>query len=49
VAPEIHELPLELKKGIDIVYVDTFLDVLPHVLQGLEEEATEPREGTEPA
>jgi leucyl-tRNA synthetase len=36
VAPEVHELPVELKRGLDIVYVDTFLDVLPHVLQGLE-------------
>ena len=37
VAPEIHELPVELKKGLEIVYVDTFLDVLPHVLDGIEE------------
>jgi ATP-dependent Lon protease len=36
VAPEIHELPVELKRGLDIVYVDTFLDVLPHVLRGVE-------------
>jgi ATP-dependent Lon protease len=35
VAPEIHELPAELKKGLEIVYVDTFLDVLPHVLEGI--------------
>jgi ATP-dependent Lon protease len=41
VAPEIHELPVELKKGLEIVYVDTFLDVLPHVLDGIAE-----REGT---
>jgi ATP-dependent Lon protease len=37
VTPEVHELPAELKKGLDIVYVDTFVDVLPHVLEGIEE------------
>jgi ATP-dependent Lon protease len=39
VAPEVHELPVELKKGLEIVYVDTFLDVLPYVLCGVEERA----------
>ncbi len=37
VAPEIHELPVELKKGLEIVYVDSYVDVLPHVLEGIEE------------
>ena len=45
VAPEVRELPSELKKGLEIVYVDTFLDVLPHVLEGIEEQAGQ--EGTE--
>jgi ATP-dependent Lon protease len=36
VAPEVHELPVELKKGLEIVYVDSFIDVLPHVLQGID-------------
>jgi ATP-dependent Lon protease len=35
VAPEVHEFPAELKKGLEIVYVDTYLDVLPHVLEGI--------------
>ena len=26
--------PPELKKGLDIVYVDNFVDVLPHALLG---------------
>jgi ATP-dependent Lon protease len=42
VVPEVHELPTELKKGLEIVYVDSFLDVIPYVLEGIEE-----REGTE--
>ena len=41
-APEVHELPVELKKGLEIVYVDTFLDVIPPVLEGVVE-----REGVE--
>jgi ATP-dependent Lon protease len=49
VAPEIRELPAELKKGLDIVYVDTFLDVLPHVLEGIEERDGQVQEGTEKA
>jgi len=53
VAPEIHELPLELKKGLEIVYVDSFIDVLPHVLHGVEERGAEVPGGgqaeTEPA
>jgi ATP-dependent Lon protease len=44
VAPEVHELPPELKKGLDIVYVDKFLDVLPYVLQRNGEQ-----KGAEPA
>jgi ATP-dependent Lon protease len=35
--PEVQELPAELKKGLDIVYVDNFIDVLPHALLGLQE------------
>jgi ATP-dependent Lon protease len=35
VAPEVQELSSELKKGLEFLYVDTFLDVLPHVLQGI--------------
>jgi ATP-dependent Lon protease len=50
VAPEIRELPVELKKGLEIVYVDTFLDVVPHVLHGIEErgERDDAQEGIEP-
>jgi ATP-dependent Lon protease len=35
VRPQVHELPAELKKGLDIAYVDNFVDVLPHVFVGL--------------
>ena len=50
VAPEIRELPAELKRGLEIVYVDTFLDVLPHVLEGVEERREpQAQEGTEKA
>ena len=51
VAPEMHELPVELKKGLDIVYVDNFLDVLPHVPGGHAEARAreETQEGTEQA
>ncbi len=31
VRPQVHELPAELKTGLDIAYVDNFVDVLPHV------------------
>jgi ATP-dependent Lon protease len=37
VRPQVHELPAELKKGLDIVYVDNFVDVLPHVFLGSSE------------
>lgn len=39
VAPEVRELPAELKKGLDIVYVDNFIEVLPHAfpVQGEQE------------
>jgi ATP-dependent Lon protease len=30
VKPQIGELPAELKKGVNIVYVDNFVEVLPH-------------------
>ena len=36
--PEVQELPAELKKGLDIVYVDNFIDVLPHALLGPQEQ-----------
>ena len=42
VAPEVEELQAELKRGLDIVYVENFIDVLPLALAGLRE-----REGTE--
>jgi ATP-dependent Lon protease len=32
VLPEVEELPAELKKGLDIAYVDSFTDVLPLAL-----------------
>ena len=35
--PEVRELPAELKRGLDIVYVDNFIDVLPYALLGLQE------------
>jgi ATP-dependent Lon protease len=38
VKPEVHELPAELKRGLEIVYVDSFVEVLPHALVGWEEE-----------
>jgi ATP-dependent Lon protease len=34
VRPQVHELPAELKKGLEIVYVDNFVDVLRHVFLG---------------
>ena len=33
--PQVQELPAELKKGLDIVYVENFIEVLPHALLGL--------------
>ncbi len=33
VAPEVDELPGELKKGLDIQYVDSFVDVVPLALE----------------
>jgi ATP-dependent Lon protease len=41
VAPEVDELETELKKSLDIVYVDNFIDVLPLALEIA-------REGMEP-
>jgi ATP-dependent Lon protease len=32
VGPEVEELPVELKKGLEIVYVDNFTDVVPAAL-----------------
>jgi ATP-dependent Lon protease len=45
VRPEVHELPAELKKGLEIVYVDNFTEVLPHALVGVvrEQEGAEQR------
>lgn len=45
VRPEVHELPAELKKGLEIVYVDNFIEVLPHALVGVagEQEGAEQR------
>jgi ATP-dependent Lon protease len=43
VKPEIHELPGELKQGVNIVYVDSFIDVLPHAfLANGEQEGEDP-------
>jgi ATP-dependent Lon protease len=38
VAPEVEELQAELKKGLDIAYVDSFIDVLPLAFSGLQEQ-----------
>jgi hypothetical protein len=35
VKPEVEELPAELKRGLEIIYVESFTDVLPHALAGL--------------
>ena len=43
VGPEVQELPAELKKGVDIVYVDNFVEVLPHAfLANGEQEGEDP-------
>jgi ATP-dependent Lon protease len=42
VRPEVEELQSELKKGLEIRYVDNFIDVLPLAFAGLQE-----REGTD--
>ncbi|MCE5253942.1 MAG: endopeptidase La [Actinomycetia bacterium] len=43
VGPEVEELQAELRRGLDIVYVDNFVDVLPLALQGLPgQEGTDP-------
>jgi len=34
VAPQVRELDAELKRGLEIVYVDNYTDVLPHALAG---------------
>ncbi len=44
VRPQVQELPAELKKGLDIAYVDNFIDVLPHVFLG----SSEPEEADRP-
>ncbi len=38
VKPEVEELDNELKRGLEIAYVDNFIDVLPLALAGLEEQ-----------
>lgn len=35
VMPQVSELPAELKKGLNIVYVDSFVDILPYAFLGL--------------
>ena len=35
IRPQVQELPAELKKGLEIVYVENFIEVLPHALLGL--------------
>lgn len=35
--PEVNELPAELKRGLEIAYVDRFVEVLPIALMGLGE------------
>jgi ATP-dependent Lon protease len=47
VAPEVEELQAELKKGLDIVYVDSFIDVLPLAFAGLQAQGPGEQEGTE--
>ena len=43
VKPEVYELPAELKKGVNIVYVDNFVEVLPHAfLANGEQEGDDP-------
>jgi ATP-dependent Lon protease len=42
VRPEVEELEAELKRALDIVYVDSFVDVLPFALAGALERAEEP-------
>jgi ATP-dependent Lon protease len=43
VKPEVRELPAELKKGVNIVYVDNFVEVLPHAfLANGEQEGDDP-------
>ncbi|MBN1630353.1 MAG: LON peptidase substrate-binding domain-containing protein [Thermoleophilia bacterium] len=47
VAPEVEELQAELKKGLDIVYVDNFIDVLSPAFGALEAPGPGEQEGTE--
>ena len=42
-----QELPAELKKGLEIVYVENFIEVLPHALLGLGPEDGEDDDVTE--
>ena len=37
VKPEVEELDAELKKGLQILYVDNYMDVLPLAFAGLQE------------
>lgn len=41
VRPQVQELPAELKRGLEVVYVSSFLEVLPHVLLLEEKEEEE--------
>jgi hypothetical protein len=36
VEPEVEELQAELRRGLDIVYVENFLDVLPLAFVGVQ-------------
>jgi len=38
VGPEVQELPAELKRGLEIVYVERYTEVLPYALMGLREQ-----------
>jgi ATP-dependent Lon protease len=49
VRPQMGELPAELKTGLDIVYIESFVDVLPHVFPGRTEPGQAEREQAEQA
>jgi ATP-dependent Lon protease len=47
VRPQVNELPADLLRGLDIVYVSTFPEVIPHVLITAPEAPITPPEGRE--
>jgi ATP-dependent Lon protease len=47
VRPQVNELPAELLRGLDVVYVSTFPEVIAHVLIIASEAADAPAEGRE--